>query len=102
MEGIVLTTVPGGEKQRVGISPVTTAARFARRTIRAPGPSTIRSGIDRLIARVATEHGLVPPHDDLDFEKLAGVVPGLVLARAGGDRVTRSNLAVNPATSRGS
>ena len=41
---------------------------------------TIHSAVDCLIARVAVEHGLMLLHDDRDFEKLAGVVPDLVLA----------------------
>ena len=41
---------------------------------------TIRSAIDCLIARVAIEHDLLLLHDDRDFEKMAGVVPDLVLA----------------------
>lgn len=41
---------------------------------------TIRSAVDCLIARVAFEHGLVLFHDDRDFEKMAGVVPDLILA----------------------
>ena len=41
---------------------------------------TIRSAIDCLIARVAVEHDLVLLHDDRDFEKMAAVVPDLVLA----------------------
>ena len=39
----------------------------------------IRSAIDCLIARVAIEHDLMLLHDDRDFEKMAGVVPDLVL-----------------------
>lgn len=41
---------------------------------------TIRSAVDCLIARVAIEHGLMLLHDDRDFEKMADVVPDLVLA----------------------
>ena len=41
---------------------------------------TIRSATDCLIARVSIEHDLLLLHDDRDFEKMAGVVPGLALA----------------------
>ncbi|QIN83862.1 PIN domain-containing protein [Rubrobacter tropicus] len=41
---------------------------------------TVRSAVDCLIARVAIEHDLVLLHDDRDFEKMAEVVDGLVLA----------------------
>ena len=41
---------------------------------------TIRSTTDCLIARVAVEHDLLLLHDDRDFEKMAGVIPGLTLA----------------------
>ena len=41
---------------------------------------TIRSSTACLIARVCIEHDLLLLHDDRDFEKMAGVVPGLALA----------------------
>ncbi len=46
---------------------------------------TVRSAIDCLIARVVIEHDLVLLHDDRDFEKMAGVIPELAFARAGGN-----------------
>lgn len=41
---------------------------------------TIRSSVDCLIARISIEHELMLLHDDRDFEKMAEVVPELVLA----------------------
>ncbi len=44
---------------------------------------TVRSTIDCLIARVAIEHQLFLVHDDRDFERMASVVPGLLLYSGG-------------------
>ena len=41
---------------------------------------TIRSSVDCLIACLAIEHGLMLLHDDQDFERMAEVVPELMLA----------------------
>ncbi len=41
---------------------------------------TIRSTVDRLIARIAMEHDLPLPHDDRDIDELARVVSALRLA----------------------
>ncbi len=41
---------------------------------------TTRSAVDCFIARVAVEHGVALLYDDRDFEKMAGVVPDLILA----------------------
>ena len=41
---------------------------------------TIRSTIDLLIAMQAVRHGMELLHNDRDFDKMAGVVEGLVMA----------------------
>jgi predicted nucleic acid-binding protein len=40
---------------------------------------TIRSTIDCLIAQVSIEHGLKLLHNDVDFDRMAGVIPELEL-----------------------
>lgn len=60
--------------------PVESYREAARMNFDCRRAGIIRSAADCLIARVSIEHDLMLLHDDRDFEKLAGIVPELVLA----------------------